>query len=169
MDDSERRYAEIMRRIAQRKQAPTPKPSLLESTLDQLNVLDELARLSRRLTENRIAYRPGVVNGRGWVGVLIWHHEYGYYGYRSLTITGVWAVWRDGEIHVIVGEKTRSYAAAVFNAESYHKLVRKGFQTYYDDDGSPPTRGDSIHLQATYTPENRLAIRQQIAHTLNQL
>jgi len=169
MDDSERRYAEIMRRIAQHKQVPKPRLSLLETTLDQLNVLDELARLSHRLSAHRIAYRPGIFKGQGWVGVLTWHQARGYHGYRSLTITGVWARWQDGDVHIIIGEKARAYSAAIFNAESYHKLICKGFQTYYDDDGRPPTSDDVIHLQAAYTPANRLAIRQQIAAILHTL
>lgn len=170
MSDSDRRYEEIRRRIAARKNhyiAPTPS-TLLETTLDQLNVYDQLEEFCVNRPYEWVCYTPTSVAGRDWAGVLIWFHKKGYYGYRQLVIFGVWVRWRDEQLWVIAGNRQRDYAAAVYNPESFHKLIQKGIELYYNDDGSPPKQPDVPNLEVVYTPTDRLTIRQQLIAVMKQ-
>jgi hypothetical protein len=170
MSDSESRYEEIRRRIAARRTqylSPTPS-SLLETTLDQLNVYDQLEEFRMNRPEDWVCYAPTPFSGRGWSGVLVWCHRKGYYGYRQIIIFGIWVCWQDENLQIIADHRQRDYSAAVYNPESFHRLIRKSFELYYNDDGRPPQLSTSADLKVTYSSTDRLAIRQQLRALIQQ-
>lgn len=170
MSNSNSRYEEIRRRIAARRTqylAPTPS-TLLETTLDQLNVYDQLEEFRMNRPDDWVCYTPTPFNGQGWSGVLVWCHRKGYHGYRQIIIFGVWAQWQDEQIRIIADKRQRTYSAAIYNPESFHKLIRKSFELYYDDDGRPPHSSQTPDLEIAYSPADRLTIRQKLMKLMQQ-
>ena len=170
-DDRQQRYDEIMRRIQNRADADSPLttniPRKLEHILDDLNALDELERLARKRSLPMIMHGTKSIKGTAdWVGVVNWYRSKGYYGYKTLTLLGIWLSKHDHVLTLTIGEKTLTYAKSVYNAESYHKLIRKGWRTYYDDNGAPPP--DTLLHSMAYTPDERLQTRKVIQQVLNE-
>ncbi len=159
MDDPEARYRAIMRRIAARKNNPSRPPTTPDGILDDLNAFDALDDLRQRL---KLCDGPKVVRGKGWTGVVIWCRQRGYSTRPTLTLLGVWAVART----VIVGRKSLPFTAPVYTAEAYHRLIKRSFKTYHDDDGSPPPQ----HLwRARYDSAERLKLREALVTALARL
>ena len=162
MDDPEARYRAIIRRIAARKNnRPRSAAVTPEGVLDALNAFDALDDLR---ANQRRCHGPKVVRGRGWMGAVIWCQKPGYSTRPALALLGIWALGEE-DISVIVGTKTLHYSAPVYTAEAYHRLIRAGFETYYDDDGGPPPETGRL-FSARYDPAARLALREQIAAIL---
>lgn len=159
---SEDRYQEIMRRLAKKKrqQAAAPVQQELADVLDSLNAWAVLDRLRDSTPKGISAYGPKIRRRSDYVSVVIWFKTGGYNGYRQLTLLGVWA---SGENRVDVGTKRLAYAPATYNPESYHKLIRKGLQPYYKDDGLPPT--DPL-ITLAFSTKDRLSQRKQLADLL---
>ncbi len=114
------------------------------------------------------AWGPKTVSGLlplPWVGAVIWRRGGGFTGYKTLMITGVWAQQTVDGAHVVVGHKVLPYGAPFYEAESYHKLMRDGFDVYYQDDGSPPPPA-SRALDVVYREGERLALRMSIRQAL---
>lgn len=161
MTDNDARYAEIMRRLQQRKQQKAVQSArlTLASVLDALNAAGALADIPRR--HYGPARQTGRANGHPCLASVIWWPGAGFYGYKLLTVLGVWAVPVPGEhapeIHI--GSKRLPYTAATYNPEAYHRLLRKGYRAYHADDGAPPPRP----LRAfTYQPDERLGQRDML-------
>ncbi|MCA9910148.1 MAG: hypothetical protein KC519_15930 [Anaerolineae bacterium] len=136
-------------------------------------ILDDLdawaaVETARAYYSRLIAWGPKIVKGdipSPWVGVVMWRRASGYTGYRTLSLGGVWAVQDQQAVRIIMGQRTLPYAAAFYEAEVYHKLMRKDFTIYYDDDGAPPAPL-LRSLDATYDPQERLALRETILQVL---
>lgn len=113
-----------------------------------------------------------VENGAPWVGVVIWARAAGYTGYRHLRVIGVWAVApssaSDAAPLIHVGARMLPFRAPFYEAEAYHKLMRRGFETYYQDDGAPPAAHECAHCEA-HSPDDRLARRARITTALASL
>ncbi len=112
-----------------------------------------------------LSWGPKAVSGIQpvpWVGVVIWARAPGYDGYRVLTVRGVWAQASEAA-RVMVGVKRLHYRAPFYEAEAYHKLIRKNFDLYYGDDGSPPSQPA---LDVIYDEAERLALRAQVKEAL---
>jgi hypothetical protein len=132
----------------------------LAKALDALNAFDALDTVRRKRYNTATCFGPApftspaaptqVENLPRWIGVLIWRRAPGYYGYKTLTLTGVWAVESpapaesdaaakadDGPITIIVGERIIPYTSDFYVAEAYFKLIRTTFTDYYSDDGRP--------------------------------
>jgi hypothetical protein len=76
-------------------------------------------------------------------------------------------VQKDNETILQIGTKPLQFNAPVYNAESYHQLIQRGFKTYYGDEGSPPSPDDII-FETPYDLLRRLLLRQSIADELIQ-
>lgn len=101
-----------------------------------------------------------------WVGVVGWRRGPGYYGYRILQLIGVWAVQdAPGPPLIIVGTKRLRYTAPTYEAEAYHKLLRKTFEPYYDGNASPPPDATRL-FTARYASERRLELRDAVREAL---
>ncbi len=159
--DDELRYEEIKRRIQQRKQPSPPADDGLAAVLDELNVFSYLDEMRKKLSEKIRCYGPKIVRGKDWTGVVVWHRQHGYSTSPVLHLFGIWAI---GEIDVptiVAGSKTLLYSAPVYNAESYHKLIERSFDLYYDDNGCPPPE-PLWRYSAVYDPTKRLVSRKAI-------
>lgn len=174
--ESEERYQQIMRQIAERRaeEALAParaKQNDLGHVLDGLDALGKLDKLQEVLPMTPRLNGPKTFEGVKpvtWVGVVAWRRGPGYYGYRVLQLIGVWAVQDTaGPPLIIVGVKRLRYTAPTYEAEAYHKLLRKTFAPYYDGDASPPQPATRL-FSARYNSERRLELRDQIRETLVQ-
>lgn len=165
--EHERRYQEIMRRIAERQQRPAAAPPAgpLAAVLDGLNVLDTLENLRELLAAEFVVYGPGTLQGPGWLGAALWFRARGYYGYQTLSLLGAWALVEAGEIVLRAGRRTLLYSAPVYQPESYHKLISRGFATYYNDNGRPPAAEDAA-LVVAYAAARRLELRAALQEAL---
>lgn len=166
--DSEQRYQEIMRRIAQGKSSPATETAMSTcvKALDALNIVDLLDDLRRHPPDSIQCYGPKSIVRKTWAGTVVWCKRKGFNTHLQLLLLGVWAIQRDDAIAIVVGTKELVYSAPIYTAEAYHKLIRTDYTVYYDDDGSPPPEK---HLFSTvYDPAERLAIRQAIADAAAQ-
>ena len=159
----EERYAEIMRRI-QAGGPPKQARHYLDTLLDDLNVV---ATFEQTLPSSKglsvILYGPQSFKGPGWRSVLVWYREKGYRKFQNLWLYGLWAQQQpEGEALMSMGQRLLHYRAPVYTAEAYHKLIKRGFSSYYEDQGGPPTEEDSIHWQFIYDPYVRRSLRQQV-------
>ena len=64
---------------------------------------------------------------------------------------------------IAVGKKLLAFSAPFYDADAYHKLIRKSYDLYYHDDNMPPAQA---RLQRAYDAEQRLELRATIAHEL---
>jgi hypothetical protein len=172
MQDDDSRYAEIMRRLAARKakQVAAQSHDDLARILDALDAWGKVERMAKAKALRGRCWGPKDIRGlapAAWVGVMGWHRAPGYHGYKTLTLWGVWAVAEAETPLVVVGAKHVAYSAPFYEAEAYHKLMRRGFSTYYTDDGSPPSPA-SRRLSIPYDPAARLALRDTVRDALSE-
>jgi hypothetical protein len=164
------RNTSILAQIAQnrREKAEAPKRAAqdeLARILDGLNVWGTLEALRTKRFSLNLCYGPKAIGGlepEPYVGVVVWHRAAGYYGYKTLTLLGVWACEEGGKPVLLVGVKRLPYAAPFYDAEAYHKLIRRNYDLYYQDNGAPPADAQAI----PYQPELRLSLRERIAAEL---
>jgi hypothetical protein len=145
--------AQLQMRIAADRRAQAAAPRIarqqeIARALDGLNAWDALEAVRRRAFPAGMCFGPGLYMGgsaaRVWVGVLIWRRAPGYYGYKTLTLYGVWgdsALAINGEdvpIAVRVGTRAIPYTSDFYTAEAWFRLMRDRFDDYYADDGHPP-------------------------------
>ena len=174
-DDHEARYAEIMRRIENRRQpsAKSPQQTTLASILDGLNALGVLDDIRRKRLKPFSVYGPKALRGefkdaerlRHWSAGVIWYKPRGYHHYRTLTLLGIWALEMGEDVRVIIGSKTLEFDSPVFNPESYNREIKRGFELYYRGDGTPPPEADWRYSRV-YASGERLAIREAVEATL---
>lgn len=167
------RPASILAQIEhiRRARADAPKRAAqaqLAAILDGLNAWDALERLKAARFAPNLCHGPKVVDGLTpdpWLGAVVWHRPAGYYGYKTLTVTGVWAVsFADQDvIQIIAGSKRLAYSEPFYDAEAYYKLIRRDYTLYYRDNGAPPA-GEYALIQ--YQPDQRLALRDWLAEQL---
>jgi hypothetical protein len=179
-EDRNARYAEILKRIEQRKQKETSAPiqSLLSAALDELNAAGLLAAIKRRPPQDMSAYGPKTFSGstapitdatpipEQWLGTVMWHKPKGYQSYQTLRLLGIWALGTGSDhIRLVIGEKRLTYNAAIFNPESYYHHIKRKFDIYYAGNASPPLQEsegnilyDSIY-DATKRLQTRAALR----------
>lgn len=189
-DDPEARYAEILRRIEQKraKEAFTPKKDALSEVLDDVNAVGVLADVKRRPPNGLRCYGPKIFQSRVsplsvqarlspgliWLGAVMWYKPSGYSNYEQLGLLGVWSVGRADGHDVVVGTRTLQFSAPVFNPESYYHHIKQKFDVYYSGEASPPTadqttdESNAIWYRAHYESDNRLLIRQAIEQALKQ-
>ncbi len=177
MTDSEDRYAEIMRRIAERKakQAAAPKVEAREGLahiLDDVDAWGKLEAIQRSKAMKKLCWGPtvvGAITPSPWAGVVIWRRGSGYHDYKQIQLIGIWAfTGENGAPILTVGSKMLAYSAHGYEAEAYHKLIRKHFNIYYRDDGSPPPPAGRRFTLA-YDPAHRLEIRETLIGPLRSL
>jgi len=166
------RYNEILKKIAARKpfgaESQSAQGSPLDLILDYLNAYDTLDALAQGTYSTILCYGPQVMRGDSWVGVLIWSHAKSYYGYRTLSLLGIWTQQIETDLQVVLGLRDLPYKAPVFSAEAYHSLIRRGFKTFYEDNGHPPQASDYVLYQVIYEQKNRLLMREAIQTHLKQ-
>jgi hypothetical protein len=165
-DENNRRYQEIMRRMAERRaqQQVAQAKETLGSILDDVDALGKLEHLKRGL---RFTWGPKVFSAVSWVGALLWQRGSGYRGYRTLHVVGVWVCQEGEAVDLIVGTKNLAYTAPTYEAEAYHRLMRRGFDLYYQDDGSPPPL-TGRRLTLRYSPDQRLENREAVRQALTE-
>jgi hypothetical protein len=171
------RPTSILEQVARIRRAREAAPRLaaqegLARILDGLNTWGALEAVRAAHFTPQLCFGPKAVSGlmpEPWVGAVIWHRPPGYYGYRVLTLLGVWALEppepKTEPVTVVIGARRLSFAAPFFEPEAYHKLIRHGFDVYYADDGRPPEQG----IRLRYSDEQRLALRDQVAAALAAL
>lgn len=147
------------------QQAPPKKKNEQAHILAGLNVLAVLAETAPDYLPAHTHYGPAAFSGAGWANAVVWYHEAGYEAYRTLTLFGVWVIAQDADHQVIVGAKSLAYSAPIYNAESFHTLIRQGYRTYYADDGTPPAPDHSAY-RAPYDITRRLALRRELADVI---
>lgn len=165
MRDSKRHIRQQIQRPGSVDHAPPSHPLL--TILNGLNIADSLTTGAPHYLHKLLHYGPRAYTGKTWAAILIWMRESGYYSYQELTLFGVWAQQQDDQIQILIGVRHLHYSAPVFNAESYQKIIRQNFTTYYGDDGHPPHAGE-LFFQTAYDPLHRLGLRQEIATELTQ-
>jgi hypothetical protein len=174
--DDDARYEDILRRIAARKQeeALAPVRAMLVSVLDGLNAAGSLVKAGRQAA-GRAVFGPatfqGALTGAAgtrwlWLAAALWHKPQGYGQVETLGLLGIWALQTAAGTDVLVGEKTLTYNAGIFNPESYYYHIRQRFDVYYDGDASPPGP-DGLRYITSYTGLHRLTIRAEIQAALN--
>lgn len=175
MSDSDARYAEIIRRLAERR-AEKSQASLrtqqdeLMRCLDALDAWGKLEKVTKEKAFKRRCFGPKSVQGIApsiWAGVVVWCRGTGYYGYRQLDLIGIWARSESGAIQLMFGDKKLAYSAVSYEAEAYHRLIRTAFDIYYTDDGSPPAPQD-CHFTTLFDPAQRLESRKQLKDAIEQ-
>lgn len=159
--ESDKRAAllqQVQQTLRQRQVAPVHRE--LAAVLDGLDAWGVLEATRDRAPKGIIMFGPRVVRRGDCVGVVVWQRAPGFYGYRTLTLFGVWALQAG---NICIGTKQLTYSAATYNPESYHKLIRKDYKTYYRDDNAPPA---TPVWSARYVPAERLALRRQLAEVV---
>jgi hypothetical protein len=182
-EDRNARYAEILKRIEQRKQKESSAPihSLLSAALDGLNAAGLLAAIKRRPPNDMSAYGPKTFSGstapitenipipEQWVGTVMWHKPKGYQYYQTLRLLGIWSLGTgNGRIRLVIGEKRLTYNASIFNPESYYYHIKRKFDIYYAGNASPPLQVSegSILYDALYDETKRLQTRAALQDVL---
>ncbi len=140
--------------------------------LDGLNAWEAIDRCRRHFPSGT-CFGPGIYSGgsgeRAWVGVLIWRRAPGYYGYKTLTLYGVWGESRlepDASIGIRVGARLIPYTSDFYTAEAWFTLMRERFDDYYDDDGHPPDDAPTVLIADS---SERLAQRTALVEALTLL
>ena len=175
-EDHEARYEEILRRIESRRQpnAKTPQQMKLAGILDGLNALGFLEDTRKKRLSTISIYGPKAMRGqlqdgdstRQWAAALIWYKPRGYHHYRTLTLLGIWALDAEDDAHLLIATKTLDFDSPVFNPESYHREIKRGFDLYYRGDAAPPAEDHLWNM--VYLADKRLALREAIQSTLAQ-
>lgn len=176
-DDRNARYAEILKRIEQRKQKQTSAPiqGLLGAALDALNAAGLLNAIKRRPHADMSAYGPKTFSGsrhtadgtgQEWVASVMWHKPKGYQFFQTIRLLGIWAIGDGRSIHIMIGEKRLHFNAPVFNPESYYHHIKRKFDIHYQGDASPPVDSRERLYEAVYDETQRLAIREALQSTL---
>ncbi len=157
------RHADIMRLMKQ-SSGETSVQTALKRVLNAVNATGFLADLQRRAPATRHMHGPKQVHGDAWAGVVVWMKGTGYYGYKTLTLIGVWVIQQDDDAYtLLVGTRHLPYTAPFYSAEAYFHQIKRDFRRYYEGDVSPPS---NALYRGIYTPEKRLAIRERIQTTL---
>lgn len=164
------RPTSVLAQIAQirREKAEAPKRAAqdeLARILDGLNVWGTLEDLRMKRFSPNLCYGPKAIGGlqpEPFVGVVLWHRSTGYYGYKVLTLLGVWARGEKDNTVILIGTRRLPYTVDFYEAEAYHKLIRRDYDLYYKDDSTPP----SDALAIPYSTELRLTLRETIAAEL---
>ena len=173
VEDTEARYEDILRKISARKpfgQAARESKALAphDRALNLVNAYDNLRDLSQREFSCIICEGPKTLRGAAWSGVVIWHRDKGYHGYRRLTLLGIWAGYRDDDIWLTLGRRKLDYKAPIYDPGVYRVAIANGFQLYYEDDGRPPDAEDQIWYQAPFVMGDRLRQRLELRDLLSQ-
>jgi len=169
-------HRSIAAQVAQIRRARNEAPlrsaqAELAAILDGLNALGELDKLREAALSKFLSGGPVAVQGsqpEPWVGAVIWQRAPGYFGYRTLTLYGIWALQNGAETRLRTGIRRLAYALDFFEADAYHKRIRREFALYYADDGAPPA-DESAAWNALYVPENRLTLRSEAADAISRL
>ena len=165
-DDRQQRYDAILRKIANR-QAAAPSPQTPQDrALAALNASDSLAALAKREYPRILCYGPQSIRAAAWSGILIWHHQKGYYGYRQLHLLGIWAHYVNAELTLSAAIRPLDYQAPLYSPDAYHATIKRGFQLYYGDRGAPPAENDRLLYQAAYQASQRLHHRRELTRVL---
>ncbi|MEP6987472.1 MAG: hypothetical protein ABI970_17845 [Chloroflexota bacterium] len=186
-DDEDRaaRYADILKRIEQRKQhqSSAPVQSLLSIALDGLNAAGLLTAIKRRPPEDMSAYGPKTFSGsvtppkfgdttipEQWVGSVMWHKPKGYSHYRTLRLLGIWALGKGTTTRIVIGEKRLTFNAPVFNPESYYHHIKRKFDIFYEGNARPPLKDSEGRLlyDAIYHEGERLETRSTLRGVLRE-
>jgi hypothetical protein len=166
------RQSDVLQEIARlrraRQQAPQrEQQAALAAALDALDVMGTLE--TARRARGRLCHGPKAVYGMDpapWSGAVLWQRAPGYYGYRVLTLIGVWALQQDDAVCLTIGTRPLPYRLDFYDGEAYHKLIRRDFAMYYLDPGTPPapdSRAVSFPVEAGARLAQRDAIRQALA------
>ena len=169
-DKNQARYDDILKRIAERKPFGNHRQNSEPATpqdriLDLMNGYDALAALTQRDYADRLCYGPKAIRRAAWSAAVIWYHPKGYYGWQRLKLLGIWAHGVHTDIMLTIGIRQLRYQAPIYNPESYHAAIKRGFRLYYGDNGAPPDEHDRILFQARHSSKERLTHRQ----TLNDI
>ena len=164
------RQTTVLEQVAliRRTKVEAPKRAAQEDLariLDGLNTWDALDDLREKRFARSLCSGPIALGGLEpvpYVSVVIWYRPAGYYGYKTLTVLGVWARADAGLTTIAVGAKRLAYSAPFYDAEAYHKLIRRNYDLYYKDDGLPPA--DSLVIP--YHHDERLQLREVVAAEL---
>ena len=143
----------------------------LAAILDHLNALDALDQLRTSVWSQYLSGGPLAVQGATpvpWVGAVIWQRAPGYFGYKTLTLVGLWALKTGEHVQLRAGTRRLAYALDFFEADAYHKRIRREFGLYYADDGAPPSPAET-RWEAVYAPDQRLALRSDAATALGAI
>lgn len=167
MSDNRRRIRRQIKKAISWPQAAANPTNPQARILSGLNVLRVLEDNATKYLHDVLHYGPNSFAGKGWASALIWYRDADYHSYRNLTLFGVWAVDESETTRLLLGTKTLEFSAPVYNAESYHALIKMGFKTYYGDDGSPPPTDDIIY-ETSFDPTRRLKLREEIATEIIQ-
>jgi hypothetical protein len=154
---------DLLNEIIQRRRAHqvAQQTDPLAHILDNLNIMDTLDRLRSRAP---LCYGPKVIRSAApSMGVVVWQRPAGYHGYKTLRLVGVWVQPRGEKVMVAVGKKLLPFSAPFYDADAYHKLIRKNYDLYYRDDNTPPAQPA---YSVPYDAEQRLDLRATIAHEL---
>lgn len=172
-DENQRRYDEIMRKIAGRGAFGGAAPaqgtlSSHERALDMLNAYDSFARLTQDTYPNILCHGPKALRGKAWSAVVVWYRPKGYHSYQKLDLLGVWAHHAEKELLLSIGIRELKYRAPIFDAGVYRVAIENGFQLYYEDNGRPPGAGDQLLHQATFDIKERLAQRRTLSDIVKE-
>ena len=171
--DSEERYEDILKRIAQRNpfggRSRAVKPQTPQDhVLDLVNAYGALAAQTREDFQHILCYGPRVLRGTAWSGVLVWYHRKGYHGYQTLYLLGIWAQRREGESLLSLGIRALPYRAPVYDAGVYRVAIQNNFRIYYDDAGGPPGEEDRLLYQIVFVASDRLKQRRELGDALRR-
>ncbi len=156
----------LLNEIIQRRRANqiASQTDPLARIFDELNVMDTLEMLRKRAS---FTYGPKIINSAlPSKGVVLWRRAPGYYGYKTLTLLGVWAYLRDETPILVVGTKPLAFSAPFYDADAYHKLIKGNYDLYYRDDNRPPAQPA---FTTPYDPEQRLELRETLAQQMMKI
>ncbi len=161
--------AQIARIRRARDEAPLREAQAeLAAVLDGLNALDALEALRERTVSRVLSGGPLTVQGAlpaPWVGALIWQRAPGYFGYKMLTLYGLWALQLPDRLELRAGTRRLPYILDFYEADAYHKRIRREYALYYGDHSAPPGADDAAWT-ARYHTEERLTLRAEIGVVL---
>ncbi|MCC6804476.1 MAG: hypothetical protein IT319_16450 [Anaerolineae bacterium] len=155
-----RRNDDLLNEIIQRRRAyqVAQQTDPLAHILDDLNVMDMMEGLRSRTP---LCYGPKVIRSAApSMGVVVWLRPAGYHGYKSLRLVGVWVTERGDKVMIAVGKKLLPFTPPFYDADAYHKLIRKSYDLYYRDDNTPPAQPA---YSVPYDVEQRLELRETVA------
>ncbi len=159
-------HDDLLKEIMARRKAlqAAPQQDALAQVLDAVNAFDTLDALQSQI---RLCYGPKVISSAApSKGVVIWQRPPGYHGYKVLTLIGVWARLIEDTPQIVVGSKRLAFSAPFYDADAYHKLIRRSYDLYYQDDKLPPR---DPAFSAPYAADLRLELRRTVARTLAEL